>query len=267
MITKFMPLSAAISVVIVTTPAIAQPLLCSVFSKQAQGLSGERQTVNVLPGVGTNIDFISTQESVKKVWLDDFSRVTVDTDAPLCVSSMGKDTALMQDSSCNQGAKIVHLRRIEQLKIPHLPSTPTTLLSIVTENQQQQQMKLYEFQVTYDSKSPKCSRLSIKSEPTPQQTANSLPTAVNENTSLVMVEQGLLVAVDRNLIVASSPLVPRVQNFLALVKQGAVEEVATQQAGISMMLVAKLRELGLVQQLRQANTSPLRQPQALPEAI
>ena len=263
MITKFMPLSAAIAAVIATTPAIAQPLMCSVFSKQAQGSSGERQTVTVLPGVGTNIDFTSTEEFVRKIWLDDFSRITVDTDAPLCASSMGKDTAVMQDSSCNQGAKIVHLRRIEQLKIPHLPSIPTTLLSIVTEDQQQQ-TKLYEVQVSYNSKSPKCSRLSIKSEPTPQQTANSLPTAVNGNTSLGMVEQGLLVAVARNLIVASSPLVPRVQNFLALVKQGTVEEVATQQAGISMMLVAKLRELGLVQQLRQVNTSPLRQP---PEAI
>ena len=81
-----------------------------------------------------------------------------------------------------------------------------------------------------------------------------------------MVEQGLLVAVARNLIVASSPLIPRVQNFLALVKQGTVEEVATQQAGISMTLVAKLRSLGLVQQLRQVNTSPL-EPQVLPEAI
>ena len=262
MITKFMPLSAAISVVIVTTPAIAQPLLCSVFSKQAQGLSGERQTVNVLPGVGTNIDFSSTQEFVKKIWLDDFSRVTVDTDAPLCASSMGKDTAVIQDGSCNQGAKIVHLRRIEQLKIPHLPSTPTTLLSIVTENQQQQ-MKLYEFHVSYISKSPKCSRLSILSEPTPQQTANSLPT---KDTSLVMVEQGLQVAVARNLVVASSPLIPRVQNFLVWVRQGTLEEVATQQAGISMMLVAKLRSLGLVQQLRQVNTFPLA-PQALPEAI
>ena len=266
MITKFMPLSAAISAVIATTPAIAQPLLCSVFSKQAQGLSGERQTVNVLPGVGTNIDFSSTQEFVKKIWLDDFSRVTVDTDAPLCASSMGKDTAVIQDGSCNQGAKIVHLRRIEQLKIPHLPSTPTTLLSIVTENQQQQQMKLYEFQVSYNSKSPKCSRLSILSEPTPQQTANSLPTEVKEDTSLVMVEQGLQVAVARNLVVASSPLIPRVQNFLVLVRQGTLEEVATQQAGISMMLVAKLRSLGLVQQLRQVNTSPLA-PQVLPEAL
>lgn len=267
MITKFMPLFAALSAVIATTPAIAQPLLCSVFSKQAQGSSGERQTITVLPGFGTNIDFTSTQESVKKIWLDDFSRITVDTDAPLCVSPMGKDTAVMQDGSCNQGAKIVHLRRIEQLKIPHLPSTPTTLLSIVTENQQQQQMKLYEFQVSYNSKSPKCSRLSIKSEPTSQQTANSLPTAVNGNTNLGMVEQGLQVAVARNLIVASSPLVPRVQNFLALVRRGTVEEVATQQAGISMTLVAKLRELGLVQQLGQANTSSLKQPQALPEAI
>ena len=265
MITKFMPLSAALSAVIATTPAIAQPLMCSVFSNQAQGSSGERQTVNVLPGVGTNIDFSSTQEFVKKIWLDDFSRVTVDTDAPLCASSMGKDTAVMQDGSCNQGAKIVHLRRIEQLKIPHLPSTPTTLLSIVTENQQQQ-MKLYEFQVSYNSKSPQCSRLSILSEPTPQQTANSLPTEVKEDTSLVMVEQGLQVAVARNLVLASSPLIPRVQNFLVLVRQGTVEEIAAQQAGISMTLVAKLRELGLVQQLRQVNTFPLA-PQALPEAI
>ena len=120
--------------------------------------------------------------------------------------------------------------------------------------------------MSYNSKSPQCSRLSIKSELTSQQTANSLPTAVNGSTSLVRVEQGLQVAVARNLIVSSSPLVPRVQNFLALVRKGVVEEVATQQAGISMMLVAKLRELGLVQQLRQVDTSPLI-PQVLPEVI
>lgn len=262
MIDKFIPLSAVIAAIFATTPAFAQPLLCSVFSKQAQGLNGEeRQTITVLPGVGTNIDFTSTQEFVKKIWLDDFSRVTVDTDAPLCTSSSGKDTATMPDSNCNQGAKIVHLRRIEQLKIPHLPSTPTTLLSIVTEAPQQQQMKLYEFLLSYNGKSPQCSRLSIKSEPMAQQTATSLPTTAGGNTSLVMVEQGLQVAVARNLVPASSPLIPRVQNFLALVRQGTVEEVATHQAGISMSLVAKLRELGLGRQLRTFTTPSLQHPQ------
>lgn len=266
MTSKFIPLCAVIAAFSTAAPAIAQPLLCSVFSKQAQGSNGERQTITVLPGVGTNIDFTSTEEFVKKIWLDDFSRITVDTDTPLCAAT-GKDGAAMQDTNCNRGAKIVHLRRIHQLKIPHLPSTPTTLLSIVTEDKQQQQMRLYEFQVNYNSKSPQCSRLSIKSEPKPQPTANSLPPVIDRNTSLLMVEQGLQVAIARNLVVASSPLIPRVRNFLALVKQGTVEEVAIGQAGISMTLVDKLRELGLGQQLRQVTTSPLRQLQALPEAI
>ncbi|NES64168.1 MAG: hypothetical protein F6K24_02325 [Okeania sp. SIO2D1] len=94
-------------------------------------------TITVWLGHGLNLDFSSTGEIIRKVWLDDPSRVIVDFDG-----NIG-----------GGGARIVHLRRINPVNIPELPSAPSTLLTIVTEGVGNT-TNLYSFRINYGSGLP-----------------------------------------------------------------------------------------------------------------
>jgi hypothetical protein len=58
------------------------------------------------------------------------------------------------------------------------------------------------------------------------------------------VEQGLLVAQQRNLVATDEPLWGRIQDFLDQLKQGIPMPEAARAAGISDSLVLRLVELG-----------------------
>ncbi|PMB13773.1 hypothetical protein CI592_00505, partial [Fischerella thermalis CCMEE 5328] len=60
-------------------------VLRSMFSCQAQGLGGVIPTINVWFQQGTNLSFIPAGETIKKVWLNDPSQVTMDFDGPMCM--------------------------------------------------------------------------------------------------------------------------------------------------------------------------------------
>ena len=229
-----------------TSPVLAEPTVRSIFSTQAQGLNGIRPSIAVTSGSGTNVDFTRTQEVVKKVWLDDPSRIVLDTDSPLCeATNQGGDAVnTADDSGCSGGAQVVHLKQIEQVKFPNLPSTPSTLLSVVTENPQGKRA-LYEFEVSYSEEHLKTSsRLAIFPDPDNLSTASGFSTVNGQQVDFVTLEQGLQTAIARNLVGANSPLVARVQDFLTLVRGGSEITSATQQVGISINLVNKLSELG-----------------------
>ncbi|NEQ47478.1 MAG: hypothetical protein F6K00_29625 [Leptolyngbya sp. SIOISBB] len=81
--------------------------------------------------------------------------------------------------------------------------------------------------------------VNIAPEITPTQ-----PIAIAGTSGAQLVEQGLAVAQQRQLIVAGDPLWERVQAFLAQLKQGVSLSEATQAAGISTALVFQLAELG-----------------------
>ncbi len=136
-------------------------VLRSIFSCQAQGLGGATPTIKVWFKQGTNLNFIPTGETIKKVWLDDPSQVTLDFDGQLCpeFSPQSNNT----ENCENSGASVIHMRRIQKLNIPGLPHTDSTLLTVVTEGQGRR--KLYTFQVDYGDDAPEYNTLAVYADP------------------------------------------------------------------------------------------------------
>jgi hypothetical protein len=130
-------------------------VLQSIFSCQAQGLGGLIPTIKVWYQQGTNLSFIPTGETIKKVWLNDPSQV-------MCMQFNPESSASTGDCK-NSAANVIQLRRIERLKIPGLPKTNNTLLTVITEGQGRP--KLYTFRVLYGDADPEYHTLAIFADP------------------------------------------------------------------------------------------------------
>lgn len=113
--------------------------------REARGEAGRIPTLTIWEETGLNINFIPTGEVVKKVWLDDPSRLGVDFDGILCVAESG--------NCSDTGATVIHLRRINPIKFPQLPKTQATLLSVVTQGEDGAK-NLYQFHVAYGQGKP-----------------------------------------------------------------------------------------------------------------
>ncbi len=137
-------------------------VLRSIFSCQAQGLGGLIPTIDISYQQGTNLSFIPSGETIKKVWLNDPSQVTIDFDGQMC-TQFGPDRNTTLGDCKNSAATVIQLRRIKKLKIPGLPNTDNTLLTVITEGQGT--TKLYTFRVLYVQGSPEYHTLAIYPDP------------------------------------------------------------------------------------------------------
>ncbi|MEA5564531.1 hypothetical protein [Anabaena sp. UHCC 0399] len=138
-------------------------VLRSIFSCQAQGLGGVVPTIKVWYQQGTNLSFIPAGETIRKVWLNDPSQVILDFDGPMCMQ-FGQESGATGDCK-NSGANVIQLRRIAKLKIPGLPNTNNTLLTVITDAQGQP--KLYTFRVLYGNEEPEYHTLAVFADPPP----------------------------------------------------------------------------------------------------
>ncbi|MFH7027915.1 MAG: hypothetical protein ACHBN1_21585 [Heteroscytonema crispum UTEX LB 1556] len=168
----FLPLVSLVflaATLLLASRAVANnAVLRSIFSCQAQGLGGVIPTITVWYQQGTNLSFIPAGETIRKVWLDDPSQVTLDFDGPMCVQ-FGQESPNTGDCE-NSAANVIHLRRIKKLPIPGLPNTDTTLLTVITEGQGKK--TLYAFQVIYGEGSPEYNTLAVFADPPPGGTAS-----------------------------------------------------------------------------------------------
>lgn len=179
------------------------------------------QAIAVWQGAGTNISFIETGEVIQKAWLDDPSRITLDFDGQL-----GKE------------AMVVHLRRIKSINFEQLPSTPTTLLTLITQTDQGQRRR-YQFRVSYGKGTRQYYGITIK----PDVIQPTLASREYER----QIERGLSYAKKQGWISRSQGNVAvamRVQRFLSMLRGGMSIDEAAQRAGVSMALVNKLAQLG-----------------------
>lgn len=108
--------------------------------REARGEAGQIPILIIWEETGLNINFIPTGEVVKKVCLDDPSRLGVDFDGTLCLTEA--------ENCSDTGATVIHLRRINPIKFPQLPKTQATLLSVVTQGEDGAK-NLYQFHVAY----------------------------------------------------------------------------------------------------------------------
>jgi hypothetical protein len=222
-------------------PAKAQLGIRSVFSSRAQGLNGaELPSITVWPGSGTNLSFIPTGESIKKVWLDNPSPIVADFDSPLCSPQQGGGFGATNCEDSN--AMVVHLKRVVGINFPNLPQTYASLLTVVTEKQGQR--KLYQFKVLLGEGSPEYAALIVYPDSTG---APSVELSDGRRVQLDKVGIGLQIAASKGLLgprANNQSLRAKVQNFIALARNGLTLTEAAQKAGVSMGLITKLGELG-----------------------
>jgi len=143
-------------------------VLRSLFSCQAQGLGGVVPTIKVSYQQGTNLSFLPAGETIKKVWLNDPSQVTMDFDGPMCMQ-FGAERNLNSGDCKNSAANVIQLRRIPRLNIPGIPKTDNTLLTVITE--EGNRSKLYTFRILYQDTAPDYHTLAIYPDPAPREIA------------------------------------------------------------------------------------------------
>ncbi|KZL49329.1 hypothetical protein A2T98_13380 [Nodularia spumigena CENA596] len=143
-------------------------VLRSMFSCHAQGLGGVIPTIEVSYQQGTNLSFLPAGETIKKVWLNDPSQVTMDFDGPMCMQ-FGTERKLSSGDCAKSSANVIQLRRIPRLNIPGLPKMDNTLLTVITE--EQSRSKLYTFRILYQDTAPNYHTLAIYPDPVPGETA------------------------------------------------------------------------------------------------
>lgn len=188
--------------------------------------------IKLSPGYGVNISFIPTGETIEKVWLDNPSIASLDVDG--CLSGLGKECEV------DTGATVLHLRRIKPLNFKQLPSSNSTLLTVVTKGSNKRQV--YVFRVVMADTTPKIHTIEItndKEEFNINRLGNTTDTI-----NLQLINRGLIVAQQQHLISLKSPLIPRVRKFLISIGAGEQINMAARKNGISLQLVNRLMQLG-----------------------
>ncbi|MFE4105942.1 hypothetical protein [Almyronema epifaneia] len=239
-----LPLVAA-SLLAIATPTFAAPIVRQISEAQAQGLTGDGAQISVWPGSGTNLDFTRTGEVIQRVWLDDPSRLTLDFDGNLC----GQGNSGNCDGA---GASVIHLRRVTGIHFENLPETVFTLLTVVTDSTAGR--KVYQFQVNYGSGDPQYATVAIAPNVSAQ--SSTIVTISGRSAGLLDIQRGLRSVIASQLIPSDSPVIPKIQDFLARVRNGATPQAAADAAGISLAVVSRLAEMGLPAIAQPIETSP-----------
>ncbi|RUS94178.1 hypothetical protein DSM106972_094370 [Dulcicalothrix desertica PCC 7102] len=239
------------SIVVIASSVVtvlAEPFLASA---QTVNLKGVRQIsqdvatgnskeeipkIELSPGYGVNISFIKSGEVVEKVWLDNPAIASLDVDG--CLSGLGRPCE-------TPGATVLHLRRINPLKVPQLPKINSSLLTVVAKGNSGRQV--YVFRVAMGDATPEYHTIEVI--PKPEEPETIILRGATNITNLQVMARGLEAAQQQRLISPGSRLWRRLENFLVNIKAGESIENAAQQSGISLQLVNRLIQLGQNRQL------------------
>ena len=216
--------------VLVTTPAYSQDIR-TISPGRASGEQGALPRLQLWPGSGLNISFSKTGEYIQKVWLDDPSRITADFDAPINTGN----------------AQSIHLKRINPLKFENLPTSPSTLLTVIT-NQNR-----YQFVLSYGKGSPQYYGVTI-AQPvrrTVTEGGSDLPSSLRMGLEKALSE-GLISPNQGNMI-----LVTRVNQAISLVAEGRTLNEAAALSGVSPQFLTRLQTMGQTEKFsQQLGTGP-----------
>ena len=184
-------------------------------------------------GSGISINFTSSGETIQKVWLDNPSFVTIDSDGCLA--------GLPSSGNCqSKDVSIIYLRRIQDLSIPGLPKTNQSLLTIVTENQGQKNVFLFRI---VKAKTP--SKLVFEVIGNPQRNLSQpLPSTEPTVITTARFTNGLKRAISQNLLSEDGVLAKKINLFIGYLESGQSKSEAAQKAGLSQPIIHKLEALG-----------------------
>ncbi|MBO3458435.1 hypothetical protein G7B40_025250 [Aetokthonos hydrillicola Thurmond2011] len=237
---KFFWISLGLSIsLIAANPCYAaQPDSSSIRSvrtipqSRATGIQAELQTVHVWSGYGVSISYYGTEETIKRVWLDDPSRVLMDVDG--CLEGLS-------NKECkNSGAGLIHLRQIEPLRLRGIPAaTNGTLLTVVTQTRGGES-KTYNFRVVMGKGMPTYSIVQI----TPNITKAETSASPSDSIAIATINKGIQVAAQSKWITSTNPLWGKLQKLVQELEAGKNLTTAAQNAGVSQRLIERLLELG-----------------------
>lgn len=235
---------------------LASPAVQRISAEVAMGTTGTPISLSLSPGYGLNISFISTGETVEKVWLDDPSWVTVDVDGCL--------RGLSTTNNCDRpGATVLHLRRIQELNFPGLSQSPnkSSLLTVVTRGTSGRRVYVFRIRLGRPSGTPPQYHTvevvdnNVISPPSNASVAvaSTLGRAFNINVdssgkvdrqTFARIERGVNLSVERRFLRQGSPLWYRLAYFLTRLKDGFPLEQARVDSNISLQLINRLYQLG-----------------------
>ncbi|MBE9062241.1 hypothetical protein [cf. Phormidesmis sp. LEGE 11477] len=177
--------------------------------------------VTVYRGMGAVIDFTETDFVVRRAWLGDPSRLTLDTDRPM---EQG-------------GSRVVYLRAIETLDFEGLPSTSTTVLTAIVSDLDSE--RTCQFPISYSDGNPEYTSIRlIDGQERDGGTASPLLATVDINN----VEAGI--NSNATTLGEDSLIVVQVRSFIDEVRSGKVQRIAAQELDIQWVLLEELERQG-----------------------
>jgi hypothetical protein len=206
----------------------------------------ETQNIRLYPGRQSIINFENGQR-IYFIQLADITRVVYSTDVPIETGQ----------------ARSVILRPIYPLRLerPTLSSNGRYPTNITVGTMGEQGRQLYTFNVVVESgRTTDVDGLTINIPPPPEPTPNDsqIVIAEGQTASLSDVEVGIRVALRQGYTPASDPILPILDEFLAIARQGntPLPEVA-QAVGLNFQVVIALAELGLEEATNTPRLIPL----------
>lgn len=204
--------------------------------------------VPIWAGRSSAIDFSETGETITYVGIADPSRAVYYTDADL---ESGQ-------------ARTIFVRAIKPVHFPNLTTTWITNLSVKTKSTDGQ-IRLYTFNIV-PSRSKTISNGVIIAKK--NNTAIELTLVIGSNgeiATLSNIEQGLQVAIDRKYTAPDDPIVFKVQEFLALIRNTTTTiPSAASETGVSLTTLITLGQLG---QQPIPYTAPSTSPSSSPSTV
>ncbi len=206
-----------------------------VVKTATKGQFNQRHPINVplANGYGVTLSFLSSNQVITKAWLDNPSFVVVDGDGCL--------QGLPGGANCSgQGAKVLHLKRINDLKIPGLPSTNTSLLTVITSGPGGG--GIYIFKVNKSSNPGELVYEIIPPTPSPQQQVVS--------PLIRQLEKGIKKASQPENIDDWKTIMPQVRRVFISLKQGLSLNQSLNKFEVSWEVIGQILELGEVNEVR-----------------
>ncbi|MEL6382869.1 MAG: hypothetical protein AAFQ89_10420 [Cyanobacteria bacterium J06626_18] len=188
---------------------------------------GTTPTLELAEGYGINISFLPLDEIINQVWLDDPSWIVIDANG--CLAGLGADRDCQE-----RPAQILHLRRIEPLTLPGLPTSPDAQLTVVTQTATGTE-NIYVF------------RIARGGDQRPHYHTVEVVPVANETfatVDLTAVQLGRDWAIEQGWLEPGDMLHQRIERFLDLANTQSAPSAA-KTAGISLELVTRLEQLGL----------------------
>ncbi len=214
-----------------TNLAIAtEPPLLRVVKTATKGQSNQMHPVNIAlaNGYGVTLSFLPSEQVITKAWLDNPNFVTIDGDG--CLQGLPGSVNCSSDAP---GAKVLHLKRINDLKIPGLPSTNTSLLTVVTTGPDGGGIYLYRI-----NKATRPNSLifeMVQSAPSPPPASSPL---------ITQLERGIQIASKKKNIEDWDNLKPKLRRVVIYLQQGQNLSQSLNESQVSREQVGQILELG-----------------------